>query len=98
MTFLDRQQVLKILYDQLPAKSKVLTNKRVLSVDHLANGIRVRCEDGTEFTGDIVAGADGVHSRIRREMWRHAERNNALGYLKKDQEGWTITLDSKVEN
>jgi hypothetical protein len=30
----------------------------------------VRCEDGSVFIGDLVVGADGVHSRTRREMQR----------------------------
>lgn len=30
-------------------------------------------DDGSVFTGDLVVGADGIHSRIRSEMWRLAE-------------------------
>ncbi|RYP11134.1 hypothetical protein DL765_007883 [Monosporascus sp. GIB2] len=85
VAFLERQRVLKTLYDHFPDQSKILTSKRVLSVDRLADGVQVHCQDGSKFTGDIIAGADGVHSRIRREMWRHAERDNALKYLKRDQ-------------
>ncbi len=28
--------------------------------------------DGTEQVGDLVVGADGVHSKVRELMWKHA--------------------------
>lgn len=87
IAFLERRRVLKILFDRLPDPTKVLTNKKVISVDHIADGVLVNCDDGSRFTGDIVAGADGVHSRIRREMWRYAERGHTLGELAKDKIG-----------
>jgi len=87
VAFLERQRLLKILFDHLPDKTKVLTSKKVTSVDNLAHGVVVHCADGSRFTGNIVVGADGVHSRIRREMWRHAERGNSLRHLAKDKNG-----------
>ncbi|TLS21196.1 uncharacterized protein PpBr36_10630 [Pyricularia pennisetigena] len=32
--------------------------------------VRVHCADGTVYTGDLVVGADGIHSKIRSEIWR----------------------------
>jgi 2-polyprenyl-6-methoxyphenol hydroxylase-like FAD-dependent oxidoreductase len=87
VAFLERRRLLKILFNHLPDKRKVLTSKKVTSVDNLAHGVVVHCADGSRFAGDIVAGADGVHSRIRREMWRHAERGNSLRHLGKDKKG-----------
>ncbi|KAH8592118.1 hypothetical protein B0O99DRAFT_549387 [Bisporella sp. PMI_857] len=87
ISFLERQRVLKILLDRLPEKKRVLVNKKVTAVDQVANGVVVQCDDGSKFEGDIVAGADGVHSRIRREMWRHAESKHALKNLEKDKMG-----------
>lgn len=31
--------------------------------------VRVVLSDGREFTGDLVVGADGVHSKMRELMW-----------------------------
>lgn len=72
MVFLDRRAVLQVLYNHLD-KSKVLVNKRVLKVDHLPDKVRVHIEDGSSYDGDILIGADGIHSTIRKEMWRIAD-------------------------
>lgn len=64
--------LLQTLFDSLKTKEKVLTNKRVTRVDSVEGGVRVFTEDGFEYTGDIVVGADGIHSAVRKEMWRNA--------------------------
>ncbi|KAJ5917624.1 hypothetical protein N7466_011178 [Penicillium verhagenii] len=56
-------------------KSKVLLNKRIIRVDHSDTGVVAHCEDGTEYTGSMIAGADGVHSTIRGEMWKFMEQS-----------------------
>lgn len=68
--FVDRQMIIKILYDNLKDKARVLTSKGVVSVKQDSKGVRVETKDGDVFTGDILVGADGVHSTVRREMWR----------------------------
>lgn len=43
----------------------------VSQIEHCGSSrIGVRTENGKFFEGDLVVGADGVHSRVRREMWR----------------------------
>ncbi|KAF7351055.1 Monooxygenase FAD-binding protein [Mycena sanguinolenta] len=68
--FIDRQMAIEVLYNNLKDKSKVLVDKRVVTVTPLANGVQVTTKDGATYTGDILVGADGVHSTIRKEMWR----------------------------
>lgn len=41
-------------------------NKKLLSVDQPAHGVRACFEDGTEVSGLFLVGADGVHSQVRR--------------------------------
>lgn len=53
----------------------------------LAEGVMVTCMDGSQFVGDVVAGADGVHSRVRQEMWRHVEMDGVAKALAKDKKG-----------
>ncbi|GME30130.1 putative FAD binding domain protein [Neofusicoccum parvum] len=72
--FIDRQMVLQALYDHLKSKDKVLTNKRVVKVSHQDSGVSVTTKDGTVYQGDILVGADGIHSAVRTEMWKIAEQ------------------------
>ncbi|OJD33921.1 fad binding domain protein [Diplodia corticola] len=71
--FVDRQMILQALYDHLQSKDKILTSKKVRSVSLQEKGVKVTTEDGSVFTGDVVIGADGVHSTVRKEMWRIAD-------------------------
>jgi FAD dependent monooxygenase len=78
----ERRNFLRSLYEQLEDKSKILLNRKVIAVEMLDEGVRVRCEDGSFFEGSIVVGADGIHSRVRKEMQRLAPRGLMDGDLK----------------
>lgn len=71
--FIDRQMLIQILYDNLKDNSKILTRKGVEKVTDISSGVRVVTQDGDIFTGEILVGADGIHSRTRSEMWRIAD-------------------------
>ncbi|KAL2874679.1 hypothetical protein SGCOL_010150 [Colletotrichum sp. CLE4] len=47
----------------------VLPNKCVIGVETTESGVAAHTRDGATYTGDILVGADGVHSIIREEMW-----------------------------
>lgn len=66
--------VLKVLYENIKDKSKVLTGKRVQNVELKEDGVLVKTDDGSLYTGDILVGADGIHSLVRSEMWRLADK------------------------
>jgi 2-polyprenyl-6-methoxyphenol hydroxylase-like FAD-dependent oxidoreductase len=74
--FSDRQNILEVLYNNLKDKSKVLLGKNLTTVRQHASGVTVICEDGTSYLGDILAGADGVNSKARSEMWRLADEHD----------------------
>ncbi|KAI5203694.1 FAD/NAD(P)-binding domain-containing protein [Aureobasidium subglaciale] len=74
--FSDRQDILQVLYDNIKDKSKILVEKSLLTVGQHPGGVTVVCEDGTSYTGDILAGADGVNSKARSEMWRLADEKD----------------------
>ncbi|OBT70177.1 hypothetical protein VE03_00332 [Pseudogymnoascus sp. 23342-1-I1] len=83
LSFLQRRDLLKVLYDHTPDKSKVHTSKRVCKVDHQDSGVVVHCEDGSKYSGDIIVGADGIHSTVRTLMRQHIELSSP-GATKKD--------------
>lgn len=73
MVFVDRQMVLAELWQNLRSKDKVLPNKRITHVSLIPNSVEVKTADGQVFAGDVLIGADGVHSKVRSEMWRLAD-------------------------
>ncbi|KXH64083.1 FAD binding domain-containing protein [Colletotrichum salicis] len=82
--FIERQMLLQVLYDNLKNKERLIPEKRVEKVEFLKEGVCVHTKDGSEFEGDIVVGADGIHSTVREEMWRigHEQRP---GYFPLDE-------------
>lgn len=76
---------MKVLYEHLKDKSKVLTGKRVTDVEHTASGVSVSCKDGSSYAGHIVVGADGIHSTVRSFMRDHLE-TIAAGSTEKDRD------------
>ncbi|KAI8661051.1 FAD-binding-3 domain-containing protein [Fusarium keratoplasticum] len=72
MIFLDRQTLIQTLYDNIRDKSKIVANKRVTTVNLGENGVTVLASDASMFQGDILIGADGIHSTVRGEMRRLA--------------------------
>ncbi|UQC85831.1 FAD binding domain-containing protein [Colletotrichum lupini] len=82
MIFIDRQMLIQVLYENLKHKDRVLTSQRVVSVEFTESGALVTTKDNKVFSGDIVVGADGIHSTVRKEMWRQAP----TGYFPLDEE------------
>ncbi|KAG7054522.1 hypothetical protein JMJ77_0007002 [Colletotrichum scovillei] len=82
MIFIDRQMLIQVLYENLKHKDRVLTSQRVVSVEFTKSGAHVTTKDNKVFSGDIVVGADGIHSTVRKEMWRQAP----TGYFPLDEE------------
>lgn len=74
MLFFDRQRLLQILYEQIKRKDRVIVQSRIESIKHLENSVRVQTIDGKTYEGDMVVGADGVHSAVRQEMRRLADK------------------------
>ncbi|KAL1617791.1 hypothetical protein SLS54_007570 [Diplodia seriata] len=66
--FMERQRLLEILHNNIRDKSRIHTNKRVTSVENFPSHALVTATDGTQIRSAFVAGADGVHSAVRRSI------------------------------
>ncbi|KKY30964.1 putative monooxygenase fad-binding protein [Diaporthe ampelina] len=62
---MERKFWLSCLYNTIEDKSRVRANSGVASFVESAEGVEVTTESGEILKGDILLGADGVHSRIR---------------------------------
>lgn len=65
--------IIQILYNNLKDKTRILTSESIVQVSQNHNGISVITKDGSTYSGEILVGADGIHSTVRREMWRIAD-------------------------
>ncbi|KAE8375699.1 hypothetical protein BDV26DRAFT_9198 [Aspergillus bertholletiae] len=84
LAFMDRQTALRTLFSKVQDKSKILTGKRIKTVDNSNPAlVKVITTDGSMYSGDIVVGADGAHSTIRREMAR-LDIGTGRDYLEKE--------------
>jgi 2-polyprenyl-6-methoxyphenol hydroxylase-like FAD-dependent oxidoreductase len=94
--FVERQVLLRKLYENMRQKDKVLLQKRFTRLEQAENGVRVITQDGCSYAGDIVIGADGMHSPVRKQM--HCLANIlSPGYFDMDEYSseWPVVLCSK---
>lgn len=61
---------METLYKHIKHKDRILCNQRVSKIVRATSRVEVMTEDGTVYGGDVLAGGDGIHSAVRKEMWR----------------------------
>ncbi|KAM0256259.1 hypothetical protein ACHAPA_012227 [Fusarium lateritium] len=71
--FMGRYELLSILYSHISEKERIIVNKKAVRIENFNHAALVHTKDGSTFKGQVVVGADGVRSTVRREMWRDAE-------------------------
>jgi FAD-dependent urate hydroxylase len=63
---LKRSDLYKALTDEAEARGiRIEHGKRLVAAEPFGGGVRARFEDGTEATGRILIGSDGIHSKVR---------------------------------
>ncbi|RYP64696.1 hypothetical protein DL771_008653 [Monosporascus sp. 5C6A] len=74
--FTERRILLDILHRNIRGKDKITTGQKVTRIVHVGDKVELSTLEGHAFSADIVVGADGVHSRVRGEMWRIAGKED----------------------
>ncbi|KAF9193177.1 hypothetical protein BGZ50_007717 [Haplosporangium sp. Z 11] len=74
---MDRPSLYKLLLSRIPLE-KIITGKRVCDLEQTHDGVMVRCTDGSIFPADILVGADGAYSSVRRCLYRDLRTKNLL--------------------
>lgn len=83
-----RSDLFRILHDQAVRSGiDVAYGKRLVSVREEAGSVTARFADGSSATGDVLIGADGVHSTVRTLIDPHAPGPRYTGMLA--VEGWS---------
>ncbi|KAG0050212.1 hypothetical protein BGZ83_005014 [Gryganskiella cystojenkinii] len=72
-----RSKFYDILFNRIPAE-KIHLSKRILNFSQSENGVLVRCQDGSTFSGDVLVGADGAHSAVRQHMYEVLDQEKKL--------------------
>lgn len=62
-----RGKLHEVLLDSID-KRKILTGKKAIGFQELAEGVSISFEDGTQLVGEGVIVADGIHSAIRKKL------------------------------
>ncbi|KAL5335611.1 hypothetical protein BJX70DRAFT_374615 [Aspergillus crustosus] len=90
MAFLSRQELIQVLYSSFEDASHIHVNQRVARVQQGKDRIRVVTEAGTTYEGDLVVGADGVHSKVRAEMWSYSNSPDLGRIALRGHKGLTV--------
>ncbi|KAF9432287.1 hypothetical protein BGZ76_011019 [Entomortierella beljakovae] len=72
-----RYKLHALLFGKIPTH-KIHMGKKVLRYEEVNDKVIVHCVDGTTYKGDILLGADGVHSRVRTSMYSQLSEKNLL--------------------
>jgi 2-polyprenyl-6-methoxyphenol hydroxylase-like FAD-dependent oxidoreductase len=79
---IDRGALHRILGDRAErAGVRIHRGKKLIRVDEHPNGVTAHFADGTSTSADILVGADGVHSAVRRLIDPNAPSARYLGLL-----------------
>ena len=79
---IERGQLVAALRDEVLArKIAVQTGKRLLNAQITAAGVVAHFADGTQAQGDLLIGADGIHSSVRKMLDVHAPKPRYAGLV-----------------
>jgi 2-polyprenyl-6-methoxyphenol hydroxylase-like FAD-dependent oxidoreductase len=88
-----RADLATVIYDSLDGKAELLVDDTVRELDDNGERVRVTFESGRVRDFDLVAGADGLHSRVRRLAFgpdEHYEKYLGIVFAAFDAERYPV--------
>ncbi|MGW5384244.1 FAD-dependent oxidoreductase [Nocardia sp. NPDC003963] len=93
LQLVERSELHRVLYERAVAAGvPVEFDKRLVAAEQTADGVRARFADGTTATADVLVGADGIRSAVRRLIDPDAPGPDFTGML-----GFGATVDCPVD-
>jgi 2-polyprenyl-6-methoxyphenol hydroxylase-like FAD-dependent oxidoreductase len=78
---LRRSDLSKLIYDQISGSCEIIFGDSITSLREAHGAVRVEFEHGSERCFDLVIGADGLHSHVRKLVFGTPDRyEKDLGY------------------
>jgi FAD dependent monooxygenase len=77
--FFEREELLKVLYDNIPDKENIHTSQQVTDLEIGEKLIAVKTKNGRVWRAPIVVGADGIHSMVRKHIWKDIDQGTNGG-------------------
>ncbi|KAF9147362.1 hypothetical protein BG015_011020 [Linnemannia schmuckeri] len=74
---LPRKVLYEIILSRVP-EERIHRAKRMSWMTQGENGVHVKFTDGSEFEGDILVGADGAYSAVRKCLFERLKKDNQL--------------------
>ena len=79
---LGRSDLSRLLFEKVKDHTEVIFGNEIVDLQERANNVQVSFKDGSERRFDLVVGADGLHSAVRRLVFGAEERfEKRLGYV-----------------
>lgn len=69
-----RDDLVELLYDETKLKSEFLFDDSIVALENLGPGVNVTFENSDARTFDLVVGADGLHSTVRKLVFGPEDR------------------------
>ena len=79
---LKRADLYRVIHDEAISRGIVVEHgKRLIDVEQTGYGVRAVFEDGSDATGEVLIGADGIHSVVRRLIDPNAPSPTYVGLV-----------------
>ncbi|KAF9936242.1 hypothetical protein BGZ65_002605 [Modicella reniformis] len=88
-----RPRLYEMMLNRIPIQ-KISHGKKVLRTDEKDGRVHIHCADNTSYEADILVGADGAYSGVRRSLYKRLDEQGVLPET--DLENFTIASINMV--